>query len=87
MPHLRGVRNILGRDSLLLVWARVYRTRDHRAGRRRPARGTVGGTFTSADRTVHLYDQAVRLPGEAAPTWPPGSTTRDGWGSTTAADG
>ena len=46
--------------------------------------GEKTGTFTNADRTVHLSEQAVDPPGEARPTSRSSSTTRGAWTSATA---
>ena len=41
--------------------------------------GEKTGTFTNADRTVHLSEEAVDPPGEARRTSTSGSTTPAGW--------
>ena len=46
--------------------------------------GEKTGTFTNADRTVHLSDKAVDPPGEARTDSTSFSTLRDGWASATA---
>jgi ferredoxin-nitrate reductase len=68
MPHTERIREILRQDSLFLVVSDGYRTETTElADVVLPAAlwGERTGTFTNADRTVHLSDQAVPPPGEA----------------------
>ena len=68
LPHLGRIREVLGRDSLFLVVSDGYRTETTElADVVLPAAlwGERTGTFTNADRTVHLSDQAVPPPGDA----------------------
>jgi anaerobic selenocysteine-containing dehydrogenase len=67
MPDLARMRRILGGDVFLVVQD-LYETETTRyADVVLPAAGwgEKTGTFTNADRTVHLSDQAVEPPGEA----------------------
>ena len=59
-------------------------TADSRTSCCPPPWGEKPGTFTNADRTVHLSERAVDPPGEARPTSTSSSTTRGGWTSATA---
>jgi ferredoxin-nitrate reductase len=68
LPHLGRIREVLGSESLFLVVSDAYRTETTElADVVLPAAlwGERTGTFTNADRTVHLSDQAVDPPGEA----------------------
>ncbi|HEU4997498.1 MAG TPA: molybdopterin-dependent oxidoreductase [Lapillicoccus sp.] len=68
MPHTERIRDILRQNSLFLVVSDGYRTETTElADVVLPAAlwGERTGTFTNADRTVHLSDQAVPPPGEA----------------------
>ena len=68
MPQLERIRHILGRDSLFLVVQDIYLTETAQyADVVLPcaAWGEKTGTFTNADRTVHLSEKAVDPPGEA----------------------
>jgi ferredoxin-nitrate reductase len=68
MPELSRIREVLDSDSLFLVVSDGYRTETTElADVVLPAAlwGERTGTFTNADRTVHLADQAVPPPGEA----------------------
>ncbi|MFI1812671.1 molybdopterin oxidoreductase family protein [Streptomyces sp. NPDC020422] len=70
LPELSRVREILARDGLFVVVQDLFPTET--AGLADvvlPAAtwGEKTGTFTNADRTVHLSEQAVEPPGEARP--------------------
>ncbi|WP_019925469.1 molybdopterin oxidoreductase family protein [Nocardia sp. BMG111209] len=68
LPELARVRRILDRHNLFLVVQDIYRTETTAfADVVLPAAawGEKTGTFTNADRTVHLSQQAVRPPGQA----------------------
>src|SRR5215207_5634120 len=70
MPELHRMRSILGQDSLFLVVSDAFLTETAQfADVVLPAAlwGEKTGTFTNADRTVHLSEQAVEPPGEAKP--------------------
>jgi anaerobic selenocysteine-containing dehydrogenase len=70
MPELRRMRSILSQDRLFLVVQDVFLTETARlADVVLPAAtwGEKTGTFTNADRTVHLSEKAVDPPGEARP--------------------
>jgi ferredoxin-nitrate reductase len=70
LPELHRIRSILGKDDLFLVVQDCFPTETTRfADVVLPAAiwGEKTGTFTNADRTVHLSDQAVDPPGEARP--------------------
>lgn len=68
LPELARVREILGRPGLFTVVQDVFRTETTEfADVVLPAAtwGEKTGTFTNADRTVHLSDKAVDPPGQA----------------------
>lgn len=68
LPDLGRIRKVLAGDSVFLVVSDGYRTETTElADVVLPAAlwGERTGTFTNADRTVHLADQAVPPPGEA----------------------
>ncbi|NUT94705.1 MAG: molybdopterin-dependent oxidoreductase [Saccharothrix sp.] len=68
LPDLPRIRRILGADSLFVVVQDLFLTETARlADVVLPAAGWAEktGTFTNADRTVHLSAQAVDPPGEA----------------------
>jgi anaerobic selenocysteine-containing dehydrogenase len=68
LPELRRVRSILGQDRLFVVVQDAYRTETAEfADVVLPAAmwGEKTGTFTNADRTVHISDKAVDPPGDA----------------------
>jgi anaerobic selenocysteine-containing dehydrogenase len=70
LPELRRIRSILGDDRLFLVVQDLYLTETAElADVVLPAAGWAEktGTFTNADRTVHLSEKAVDPPGEARP--------------------
>ncbi|WP_223205848.1 molybdopterin oxidoreductase family protein [Streptomyces xanthii] len=70
LPELERVRAILGRDSLFTVVQDLFLTETaHLADVVLPAAtwAEKRGTFTNADRTVHLSEKAVDPPGEARP--------------------
>jgi anaerobic selenocysteine-containing dehydrogenase len=70
LPELRRIRSILAQDRLFLVVSDAYLTETTEyADVVLPAAiwGEKTGTFTNADRTVHLSEQAVEPPGEARP--------------------
>ena len=69
MPQLHRIRRILGKDNLFLVVQDLYLTETAMfADVVLPAAGwgEKTGTFTNVNRVVHLSDQAVEPPGEAA---------------------
>lgn len=68
LPELHRIRSILERDGLFVVVSDAFLTETARlADVVLPAAlwGEKEGTFTNADRTVHLSDKAVEPPGEA----------------------
>jgi anaerobic selenocysteine-containing dehydrogenase len=68
LPDLGRIRSILARPELLVVVQDLFLTETARlADVVLPAAtwGEKTGTFTNADRTVHLCEQAVEPPGEA----------------------
>jgi anaerobic selenocysteine-containing dehydrogenase len=68
LPELDRIRAILSRKGLFVVVQDLYLTETARlADVVLPAAtwGEKTGTFTNADRTVHLSDKAVEPPGEA----------------------
>jgi len=68
LPELARVRGILGQDRLFLVVQDIFRTETAElADVVLPAAawGEKTGTFTNADRTVHLSEKAVDPPGSA----------------------
>jgi anaerobic selenocysteine-containing dehydrogenase len=68
LPELARVRSILGQERLFLVVQDAFRTETAEfADVVLPAAiwGEKVGTFTNADRTVHLSEKAVEPPGEA----------------------
>ncbi|GFG68503.1 molybdopterin oxidoreductase family protein [Mycolicibacter senuensis] len=70
LPELRRIRQILGQSRLFLVVQDIFRTETAElADVVLPAAawGEKTGTFTNADRTVHLSDKAVDPPGQARP--------------------
>ncbi|WIV54277.1 molybdopterin oxidoreductase family protein [Amycolatopsis nalaikhensis] len=70
LPELRRVRSILAQERLFLVVQDAFRTETAElADVVLPAAiwGEKTGTFTNADRTVHLSEKAVEPPGQARP--------------------
>jgi anaerobic selenocysteine-containing dehydrogenase len=70
MPELGRIRQILSQDRLFLVVQDPFLTETARlADVVLPAAiwGEKTGTFTNADRTVHLSERAIDPPGEARP--------------------
>jgi anaerobic selenocysteine-containing dehydrogenase len=70
LPELARIRAILGREELFVVVQDIFLTETAMlADVVLPAAtwGEKTGTFTNADRTVHLSDKAVDPPGEARP--------------------
>ncbi|MGV0645475.1 molybdopterin oxidoreductase family protein [Mycolicibacterium sp. XJ879] len=70
LPELARIRSILGQDRLFLVVQDIYPTETTElADVVLPAAawGEKTGTFTNADRTVHLSEKAVEPPGQARP--------------------
>ncbi|MFI7317606.1 molybdopterin oxidoreductase family protein [Streptomyces venezuelae] len=70
LPELARVRAILGQERLFVVAQDLFLTETAQlADVVLPAAtwGEKTGTFTNADRTVHLADKAVEPPGEARP--------------------
>ncbi|MFI6169430.1 molybdopterin oxidoreductase family protein [Nocardia sp. NPDC051052] len=68
LPELARVRAILAKESLFLVVQDIFLTETAElADVVLPAAawGEKTGTFTNADRTVHLSDKAIEPPGEA----------------------
>lgn len=68
MPELQRIRKILAQDRLFLVVQDIFLTETAElADVVLPAAawGEKTGTFTNADRTVHLSDKAVEPPGQA----------------------
>ncbi|MFI7672861.1 molybdopterin oxidoreductase family protein [Actinophytocola sp. NPDC049390] len=70
LPELARVRSILGQERLFVVVQDAFRTETAEfADVVLPAAmwGEKTGTFTNADRTVHLSEKAVDPPGQARP--------------------
>jgi anaerobic selenocysteine-containing dehydrogenase len=70
LPELARVRSILAQERLYLVVQDIFRTETAElADVVLPAAawGEKTGTFTNADRTVHLSEKAVDPPGQARP--------------------
>ncbi|MEV5970391.1 molybdopterin-dependent oxidoreductase [Streptomyces sp. NPDC051921] len=70
LPELSRIRSILGRERLFVVVQDLFLTETAQlADVVLPAAtwGEKTGTFTNADRTVHLCDKAVEPPGRAKP--------------------
>ncbi|MFH9468952.1 molybdopterin oxidoreductase family protein [Streptomyces clavifer] len=70
LPDLARVRSILAKEGLFVVTQDLFLTETAQfADVVLPAAtwGEKTGTFTNADRTVHLTDKAVDPPGEARP--------------------
>ncbi|MGY1664395.1 molybdopterin oxidoreductase family protein [Geodermatophilus sp. SYSU D00696] len=70
LPELARIRSILSQDRLFLVVQDIFLTETAQlADVVLPAAtwGEKTGTFTNADRTVHLTEKAVDPPGEARP--------------------
>jgi anaerobic selenocysteine-containing dehydrogenase len=70
MPELARMRSVLAQDRLFLVVQDLFLTETAQlADVVLPAAtwGEKTGTFTNADRTVHLSERAVDPPGEARP--------------------
>jgi ferredoxin-nitrate reductase len=70
LPELERIRSILTQENLFVVVSDAFLSETARlADVVLPAAlwGEKTGTFTNADRTVHLSDQAVEPPGEARP--------------------
>ncbi|MFJ2260361.1 molybdopterin oxidoreductase family protein [Streptomyces sp. NPDC087844] len=70
LPELSRIRSILGQDRLFVVVQDLFLTETAQlADVVLPAAtwGEKTGTFTNADRTVHLSDKAVEPPAEARP--------------------
>jgi ferredoxin-nitrate reductase len=68
LPELHRIRSILEREDLFVVVQDIFLTETARyADVVLPAAtwGEKTGTFTNADRTVHLSEKAVEPPGEA----------------------
>jgi anaerobic selenocysteine-containing dehydrogenase len=68
MPQLSRIRDILRKDSLFLVVQDIYLSETAQCADvvlPCAAWGEKTGTFTNADRTVHLSEKAVDPPGEA----------------------
>jgi anaerobic selenocysteine-containing dehydrogenase len=70
LPELRRIRSLLAQDRLFLVVQDLFLTETAQlADVVLPAAtwGEKTGTFTNADRTVHLSEKAVDPPGQARP--------------------
>jgi anaerobic selenocysteine-containing dehydrogenase len=70
LPELRRIRSLLSQERLFLVVQDIFLTETAQlADVVLPAAtwGEKTGTFTNADRTVHLSEKAVDPPGEARP--------------------
>ena len=70
LPELSRIRSILSQDRLFLVVQDIFRTETTElADVVLPAAtwAEKTGTFTNADRTVHLSEKAVEPPGQARP--------------------
>jgi anaerobic selenocysteine-containing dehydrogenase len=70
LPELSRVREILAQDRLFMVVQDIFLTETARLADVVLPAATAGektGTFTNADRTVHLSEKAVDPPGSARP--------------------
>jgi anaerobic selenocysteine-containing dehydrogenase len=70
LPELRRVRSLLARESVFLVAQDLFATETTSLADVVLPAATWGeklGTYTNADRTVHISDKAVDPPGEARP--------------------
>jgi anaerobic selenocysteine-containing dehydrogenase len=70
LPELHRIRSLLGQERLFLVVQDVFPTETTSLADVVLPAATWGeklGTFTNADRTVHVSDKAVDPPGEAKP--------------------
>jgi anaerobic selenocysteine-containing dehydrogenase len=70
LPDIGRIRDILSRDDLFVVVQDLYLTETARLADVVLPAATWGeklGTFTNADRTVHLSERAVDPPGDARP--------------------
>ncbi len=70
LPELSRVRSILGQDDVFVVAQDIFPTETTElADVVLPAAtwGEKTGTFTNADRTVHLSEKAIEPPGQARP--------------------
>jgi anaerobic selenocysteine-containing dehydrogenase len=70
LPELSRIRNILQQESLFLVVQDIFLTETAQYADVVLPAATWGeklGTFTNADRTVHISEKAVEPPGEAKP--------------------
>jgi anaerobic selenocysteine-containing dehydrogenase len=68
LPELSRIREILGREELFVVVQDLFLTETAELADVVLPGATLGektGTFTNADRTVHLAEKAVEPPGEA----------------------
>jgi anaerobic selenocysteine-containing dehydrogenase len=68
LPELHRIRSLLARDSLFLVVQDLFATETTSLADVVLPAATWGeklGTYTNADRTVHISDKAVDPPGEA----------------------
>ena len=90
LPELHRIRSILRQERLLVVVQDLFLTETAQlADIVLPAAtwGEKTGTFTNADRTVHLSEKAVEAPGRRARTWTSSSTTHGAWTSATRTAG
>ena len=81
LPELQRIRSILERPELFVVVSDAFLTETaERADVVLPTAiwGEKTGTFTNADRTVHLSEQAVDPPARPGPTWRSSSTSPAG---------
>ena len=70
LPELARIRRILGQDRLFLVVQDIFCSETAElADVVLPAAAWAEktGTFTNADRTVHIFEKAVEPPGQARP--------------------
>jgi ferredoxin-nitrate reductase len=70
LPELHRIRSILGQEELFLVVQDIFLTETAQFADVVLPAATWGeklGTFTNADRTVHMSEKAVEPPGEARP--------------------
>ena len=86
MPESARIRRILGGDQCFVVVSDLFLTETAQSADvvlPSAGWGKKTGTYTNADRTVHLWAQAVAPPGRPSPTSTPSSCTPTPWTSAT----